>query len=166
MNTHGPWIAALLVAALGGCSGDVQAEGDSFSDYMPDDLPAGGCRDTDRAEDEPTGGLESCDTDATTSTGAAETGSSSGGPESSDACEGSQDCNGNESCAATWDPQAQARGPLACQFACIPALDDASWCSDDAACCDAAARCTERGYCVVEDETGGSTGGGSTGTDA
>ncbi len=157
MKHHGRWILAL--GLLGGCADSTAAEGDSFSDYMPEDLPAGGCRDTERPDGEPTGGLESCDTDATTTT-TGDAAASSSGTASDDACQASEDCNGTESCAATWDAQTQTRGPLACQFACIPALDDASWCSDDEACCDVDARCTERGYCVL-DEDGSSTGEGS-----
>lgn len=134
-----------LAACGGGTSNDDGAASSSFGDEMPDDLPAGGCRDT-----------EGCDAATTSGTGS---GNSSGTAESE--CVGSDDCDGAGACGASWD--GDARGPFSCRFACIPTLDEASWCSDDASCCDDGAECTPRGYCVLTeaDETGSSSGTGS-----
>ncbi len=123
---------------------------------MPEDLPAGGCRDTDvdGAAGTGTGGLEGCDA-ATTTTGVA----TSGTGDLDSECDGEGDCDGAGACVASW--QEGERGPFQCQFACIPTLDEASWCSDDASCCDPDASCTPRGYCVVAgDPAAGSTSGG------
>ena len=141
----------ILILAAGGCFAPT-----NFTDEMPDDLPAGSCRDTDP---------EDCET----STGDASSGdaTSTGGGTTEpvvDDCDGSEACLGGDACVAAWDPEAEARGPFQCQFACIPLLDEATWCSDDASCCDATAVCTERGYCVLEESESGSSGGGSSGT--
>jgi hypothetical protein len=39
-------------------------------------------------------------------------------------------------------------------------LDDDQWCADDASCCDQGAVCAARGYCVMLDDAGTSTGTG------
>ncbi len=135
----------LSLLALSACPEDDSLTADSggISDEMPDDLPAGECRDT-----------EGCD--AATSTGAESSTSSTGSGEPE--CVESEDCDGAGACAAPWN--GDVRGPFECRFACIPTLDEASWCSDDASCCDAGAFCTLRGYCVLEDESGTGTGTG------
>ena len=129
--------------ACGGFSEDAD-----LGDEMPEDLPAGSCRDTDAAT---TGGLEDCD--LSTSSGDAAPGTTTAAESQ---CAASEECEGAGACVATWSEG--VRGPFACQFACVPTLDESSWCSDDSACCDATARCTERGYCVFvsgdEDSTG------------
>ncbi len=142
------WICALV--ALMACD----ADGPEFTDEMPDDLPAGTCRDTDAEDCETSTG--SAPVGAGTSSGDTGT-TTSGGP--SDACSDSEGCLGGDTCAALWNPQTESRGPFACQFACVPLLDETAWCSDDAACCDAQAVCTPRGYCVLGDGPGASTGG-------
>ena len=138
----------LLLLVAGGCFAP-----DNLSDEMPDDLPAGACRDTD---------AEDCET----STGAASSSSessTSGGPSPvPNDCDDSEACLGDDACVAAWDAQTETRGPFQCQFVCVPLLDEAAWCSDDASCCDTGAICTARGYCVLEES--GSSGGASSGT--
>ena len=141
----------LLLVFVGACGSE--GAGSDLSDEMPEDLPAGGCRDTDVAGTSGGGtdGLEGCD--AASSTGLAMTSGASGtlDPE----CAGEDDCDGAGACVAEWD--GGERGPFRCQFACIPTLDEATWCRDDASCCDVAAICTPRGYCVIagDDSSGG-----------
>ena len=145
-----PCIALALASALLGCdAGDASADGagdtDVFGDNMPEDLPAGSC-----------GGMvgaQNCDTDGESS-GVAD--GSTGVGEADCLVDG---CMGQGVCAASWDADAQTRGDFECRFACIPLLDEGSWCSDDASCCDANAQCTSRGYCVLGDDEGGSSTG-------
>jgi hypothetical protein len=121
-------LSLLLPLVLTGCF----APDPAISDEMPDDFPAGACRDTD--------------------TDACETGSSSSGTQGqvpADTCNSSEDCFGSGACVAAWDPEDGTRGPYTCQFMCVPLVDETTWCTDDAACCDAQARCTARGYCVL-----------------
>lgn len=146
---------ACALAVFGTACDDASAEGESYADEMPDDFPADNCRATG-------GDTDGCDTDGTSSTTA------EGGVDGECLVEG---CIGQSVCVAPWDAESQTRGEFECRFACIPLVDETSWCSDGASCCDAAARCTDRGYCVLEDEgTGsgssgdGSTGGGDTST--
>lgn len=122
---------ATAADAAGGATGGV-------ADHMPEDLPAGGCR-------------------AGSSTGGdCEEGSSSSGsggdgtavPE----CVTSEACDGAGVCVATWEDG--VRGAFGCRFACIPTLDEVSWCSDDASCCDPDAVCSPRGYCLVLPDAG------------
>lgn len=143
----------VLLLAAAGCFSP-----GNLTDEMPDDLPAGACRDTDP---------EACET----STGDASSGTTGpGGTETTqaviDGCDGSQACLGNDACVAAWDEQTNSRGPFQCQFACVPLLDEATWCRDDASCCDPEAVCTARGYCVSSDSESGSSGLGSSGTDS
>ena len=120
-----------------------------FTDEMPDDLPAGQCDATSTGEDCETGG-ETSETSSSSSSS-----STTGEPAVDCRVDG---CTGQGVCAASWDVETEVRGEFECRFACVPLLDDGAWCSDDASCCDAAARCTERGYCVLEDDAqGGST---------
>ena len=51
------------------------------------------------------------------------------------------------------------RGEFVCVPDCVMPGDEASWCFDDMACCDAEATCTERGYCVSPDDTTSSSSG-------
>ena len=124
---------------------------------MPEDFPGGNCRDTDVGGTSGSGtdGLEACD--AATTTGLPTTSSTTGVVESE--CAGADDCDGAGACVADWDDG--GRGPFECRFACIPTLDEATWCSDDASCCDPVATCTQRGYCIVagEAEDGSASGG-------
>ncbi len=138
------WLACALL--LAGCRDAERplaagAGPDDEMAYEDDDLPAGHCRGADTDTDTDTDG---CDTEGTT------LGSAAGGSpgEESEACRVSADCVG-AICAARFDPVTLQRGTLACQFACVPLLDDTQWCSDDASCCDAGAVCTQRGYCVM-----------------
>lgn len=144
----------LLFVCLCACGEDVAAS--ELGDEMPEDVPPGSCRDTD------VGGTDDGDTDgcdAATSTGLATTSTTTGEVESE--CVGEDDCDGAGACVAEWSEDEGERGPFECQFACIPTLDEATWCSDDASCCDADATCTPRGYCVVVgDAVGGSSSGG------
>ena len=127
------WIGVAL--GLAGCGADGGAGG---VDYMDDDFPAGGCRDT-----EAPGTDTECDTDDMPATDSAFTGGTS------NACEGSADCMGGH-CVAPWDAATEMRGAFVCEFACVDAIDERRWCSDDGSCCDPAARCTARGYCIVD----------------
>ncbi len=129
--------------------------GGDIGDAMPDDLPAGGCRGT-------SGGTEECETEAAPDPST--TGGSTGAPVEEDRCDSVEDCNGSQACAAAWDPDTQSRGPLECQFACVPTLDERTWCIDDASCCEAAATCSARGYCIVEGAVTTSTGAPDTGS--
>lgn len=150
--------ALVLLLSLSACgeTSETAASGGSgvgtFADEMPDDLPAGECRDTD-----------GCETDGDDGT----RGTTTGEPVDEPECERSEQCDGAGACVATWDDD--VRGPFECRFACIPTLDESSWCSDDASCCERGDVCTPRGYCVPSegDETGssggGSSGGGSSG---
>lgn len=124
-------LTAFLVGCLGGSDSDGSSGFTSYSDEMPDDLPAGECRDTD-----------GCDTDTDGSGGVLGTTGASVDSE----CQRSEDCDGAGACVATWDND--ARGPFECRFACIPTLDEDAWCSDDASCCEQGDVCTPRGYCV------------------
>lgn len=141
---------------MGACSAETRSASSDFTDEMPEDLPAGKCGDTDGSSTSGSGtdGLEACD--GASSSGLATT-SSTGDTESE--CAGEDDCNGAGACVADWDEA--GRGPFTCQFACIPTLDESTWCSDDASCCDAAATCTARGYCLVAGDSGDGSGSGS-----
>jgi hypothetical protein len=148
-------IGGLLLAAalLAGCDdggGASSLDTDVYGDDMPDDFPAGSCRGTTGS------GTDGCDTDGTTTGEAA---ASTSTPAEACLAEG---CTGQGVCAATWDVETEQRGPFECRFTCIPLLDETSWCSNDASCCDATARCTGRGYCVL-DEDDASSGSSSTG---
>jgi hypothetical protein len=94
---------------------------DSFADYMDDDVPAGMCEDTEG---------EACETG-----GQGET------------CDATWECGGDLVCAANFNGDI---GSFECQAACVPTMDEASWCIDDASCCDDAASCGPRGYCMIE----------------
>jgi hypothetical protein len=117
-----------------------------LSDYMDEDLPAGQCKETEG---------DVCET---------------GGE--GDQCGSTQDCGGDLICAAQFNGDI---GRFECQDVCIPTMDETRWCMDDAACCDAAATCGPRGYCMidggvgetVDEASGGSEGAGTTtsGTD-
>jgi hypothetical protein len=145
-------ILSLFVLGLAGCNAhdEALAGGGGEDLYDDDDLPAGTCRDTGTDTDP-------CDTEGTT--GAASPGAGDPGT-GADACQSSAECPGGV-CAAEFDPVTIQHGALACQFACIPLLDDAMWCSDDAACCVQGSVCTARGYCVLP-EAGASTTGSTT----
>lgn len=125
-----------------------------FSDEMPDDFPAAQCEDTDTEAC-----VSSTGDDVVSSSGPAAS-SSSTGTDPTDQCDGSDTCLGDGACVATWDAATTSRGPFECRFACVPLLDEAAWCSDDASCCDVGATCTARGYCVLEGEgsSSGTTG--------
>lgn len=124
---------------------------------MPEDLPAGSCEDTD---------TDACASSSGTSDVGSSTGAGSSTTEAAvDGCEGTEACLGEDACVADWDAGAESRGPFACRFACVPLVDEAAWCSDDDACCEASAVCTARGYCVLpesDDDGSGSSSGEST----
>jgi hypothetical protein len=148
-------VLACVLFGVAGCgddstdvslSGGLGAPDDDL--YEDDDLPAGACRDTGTDTDP-------CDTEGTTA--AAAPGAADPGAEL-DACQASADCMGGI-CAASFDPATLQRSAFACEFACIPLLDDRMWCSDDSSCCTSGAVCTRRGYCVLleGESTTGST---------
>lgn len=146
----------MVMFAFAGCdaaSSDAAASQDTdvFGDDMPDDLPAGNCGEDSSDED--------CETDGD-SAGSAD--STTGSVDSDCLVDG---CMGQGVCAAEWDMDDEARGEFECRFACIPLLDDSSWCGDDDSCCEAGARCTERGYCVLDDSDSDTDGTTTSGTD-
>ena len=107
----------------------------SLTDYMEDDVPAGMCEDTEG---------DACDT---------------GGE--GDACTSTATCGSDFVCAASFNGDI---GTFECQSACIPTMDETRWCMDDSACCDTAASCGPRGYCMIADGVDAGT-DTSTGTD-
>ncbi len=149
------FVGVTIWVGLAGC-GDDRSQGagamdqdDDLGDPMPEDLPAGMCRDDGTA-----GETDGCDTDGASSSGAAMgTGD--------DSCVQSSECLGPGVCSAAWDPQTQTVSEFGCEFACIPELDELRWCSDAAGCCDADAVCTARGYCVRQGSEGSSGPSGS-----
>ncbi len=159
------WIAAALVAAgLGavGCGASTEeddAQASSAADgptigVDPETLPAGHC-DTDGA----TGGdTDDCETEGEPSGSAAgdEGGSTAGDDASQPECASTNDCMSGV-CASAYDADAQQPLPATCAFACIDVLNESQWCIDDASCCDPQARCTRRGYCVIDDASGSTT---------
>ncbi len=151
----------VLVAA---CSGSTPAVEGETLELDPETLPAGRC-DTDGTST--SGTTEPCDTESepdASATGGETTGSAE--------CQGESDC-GDGHCVAGFDPETLMRTEATCEFACVDTLNDAKWCLDDAGCCDPAARCTGRGYCIVESDeedtegeagSTGSTSGGASST--
>ncbi len=139
------WLGVAIL--LAGCGSD--SAGADGVQYEDDDFPAGGCRDTDAAGSSGPG----CDTEAMPATDSAFTTNGTG---TSNTCEGSGDCMGGH-CVAPWDAATEMRGEFVCEFACIATLDERRWCSDEGSCCDPAARCTARGYCIVDGEDGSSS---------
>ncbi len=110
-------LAVLLAAGACGAKDD-DAAGDDFVDpYMDQPLPPS-CRDT--------------------SSGPCE--DSTGDPPE---CTASVECPDEQVCAASFDGDI---GTFRCEASCIATDDEARWCFDDAACCDASARCI-RGLC-------------------
>lgn len=150
--TRGLWVFAASLLVFGGCD-DATADGaaggetDVLGDDMPDDFPAGSCAET-MGED--------CDTEGD-SAGIGDSSASTAGAAGDCVVDG---CVGQGVCAAPWDEAAKQLGEFECRFSCIPLLDDASWCANDEACCDSGARCTDRGYCVLDGSVG-STGSGT-----
>lgn len=139
---------ALLVACASDTANDVSAD---TIGYDPDDLPAPSCATGGGGTGGNTGGatgVRECETSGNLmSGGPADLTGSSG--EAVDACDVSDGCDGAR-CVAVYDPELQTRGVFECVFTCVPELDDASWCADDSACCDAKTTCNERGYCVPQ----------------
>jgi hypothetical protein len=133
-------LALTLSLALVGCFAPAREDAGTLDEFDDDDLPSGSCRDTGTDTDP-------CDTEGTTMDPTAGDLSTTTGGAGEDQCQASTDCSGGF-CAAAFDPVTLQRAPLACQFMCIPNLADDFWCGDDSACCDAQARCTQRGYCV------------------
>lgn len=131
-----PWGALCLVA---GCF----SPNSELTDDMPEPIPPSDrCGDTEGGSD--TEGCESSSSSSTQTQGSSDTGALF------DACTEADDCNGDDVCAASWDAEAGERTGFECRFICVPTLDETAWCADDEACCAADARCTARGYCVVE----------------
>jgi hypothetical protein len=129
------WLGAVAMVGLAaGCGGD---DGSLVGDsgYMPDDPPAGICM----SESGP------CDTEAD---------DASSGP-GADECASSTECDAGLACTATFDGDI---GEFECRAACIDDLDEASWCIDDAGCCNATSVCSGRGYCMPNDASDTSVG--------
>ena len=124
--------------------------GCSDGSYM-DDIPPSGHTDGTTG----TGTGASMGTDGGTGTGAGPS-TSTGGDR--DQCKSTVECGDGLVCAA--DFEGDDRGPYACVPDCIGIMDEARWCADAGACCDPAATCTDRGYCIAD----GSSTGTSTGT--
>lgn len=143
-------VVALGLACDGGTDEGTSAAGPGgLSDEMPEDLPAGECRE---------GGTdaEDCESGSTSTGGSGSTSGQAGDAEMPE-CTVSDDCQGAGACAADWEDG--VRTPFSCRFTCIPTLNETAWCGDDASCCDADAVCTPRGYCIVpesEEDSGGS----------
>jgi hypothetical protein len=139
-----------MVLALvgGGCGGSDDSEG-----YMDDQPPNGSC-DTDGSDPDclSTDGGTGSETSGATSGGTSAGSASTGGD--ADECKASTDCPDDQLCVA--DFEGDKRGPYQCVAACLENRDEAKWCADAAACCNAAAMCTDRGFFVG--------GGGDTGT--
>jgi len=143
-------VGVLLASGLG-CDGGSDDAGHgsgigTLSDEMPEDLPAGECREGETDD-------EDCEL-GSTSTG--DSGSTSGQTDAAEAfeCDVTEDCDGAGACAASWEDG--IRTSFSCRFACIPTLNETAWCRDDASCCDADAVCTGRGYCIVPEDSVGS----------
>ncbi|HWB76243.1 MAG TPA: hypothetical protein VG755_14835 [Nannocystaceae bacterium] len=115
--------AVMLSSLLCACgSKEDSAAGDDYVDpYMDEPLPPE-CRDT-------------------SSTGCGDTDA----PDE-DACELSEQCPDGQACIGEFDGD---RSPFRCVSTCIATKDEAHWCTDDAACCDANAYCSPRGYCLA-----------------
>lgn len=93
----------------------------------------------------------------TSSTGVTESSSTGGGDPS--ACSASSPCRQDSYCVA---PYANAvRGTFECVDACVGPDDEDHWCFDASACCDPAAVCTIRGYCISPGASTGTDGGSS-----
>jgi hypothetical protein len=82
-----------------------------------------------------------------------------------DECLLSAHCPDGEVCVAPFDQEAgpEGKGAYECVIECVELMDEDRWCADAAACCDPTAACTDRGYCVHPEETGGSEDSGTTG---
>lgn len=112
---------ALVAAALLGCAEDSRDAADDYSDpYMDEPLPPV-CRDTSTGP---------CETDG----------------EPVDACEASSECPDGQFCRADFEGD---RTAFSCVAECVGTADEQAWCTDDVGCCDAAAQCSPRGYCLL-----------------
>jgi hypothetical protein len=98
-------------------------------------------------------------TDSSSSTTAVDP-SSTGGDD--DSCSLSRPCETGWCVAPYADNQ---RGAFACIGTCVELDDPASWCFDASACCDPAATCSARGYCVVATDEGSGSSESSSGGD-
>ena len=146
---------ALSLAWIGGCYVD-----DADSGYMDDQPPNGVC--------ETDGDDPDCLTTGADSTSGTSSGTDGGGTGTTDAttgasggvdgdqCQASADCPDGELCVA--DFIVDKRGPYQCVGMCLEEMDEAKWCADAAACCNAGAACTDRGFCVGGDDGGTGTG--------
>ncbi len=132
-----------LAAALVACS----VGADDLTNPMPEPQePPWSCGDS---------GTDGCQT----ATGLVEQGTSDGPWDGDGACMSSDDCPSGVCIADFIDRE---RRPFECVATCIGIMDEAHWCADDAACCDPRARCSNRGYCIVDDDPDTSSTSGST----
>ena len=116
-------VLAIAIALVAACGASKEDAGDDFVDPYMDEPQPPECRDT-------------------SSTGCGDTGA----PEV-DACELSEECPAGLVCLGEFDGD---RTPFRCLDMCIATKDESHWCTDDAACCDADAHCSPRGYCLAD----------------
>jgi len=136
-------LVLLVVAALvGGCSdGDYEAGG---GDLMAEDLPAGVCGTTTSS-----GTSFSTGDDCDVSLGRPDT---TGGFLERDECDATRNCPAARTiCVAEFE--VNGRAAYTCRDTCIELMDETVWCADATSCCDPAATCTSRGYCVIPPES-------------
>jgi len=142
----------LLAAGLLACGDDLPSE--SESDEAQADVTTGFI----------TTGSES--SSSSSSSSSESSGSTEGGTFGAvDECDLSPDCEAGLVCVAPFDESLgpEGKGLNACVSDCVGPMDETRWCADAIACCDPAAECTDRGYCVVPGESGdsGESSGGS-----
>src|SRR5687768_3249839 len=116
-RTRASWLFALMLL---GCDDSREQDGaDDFADDVMDEPLPPKCEDTDPAACETTGPAV---------------------PE----CTVGSDCSLGQVCSAVFDGDI---GVMRCEDTCIDADDEARWCADASACCDAGASCV-RGLCI------------------
>jgi hypothetical protein len=136
---------ALLLATA--CPGD-DSDTDSTQTLAPESMTSSPNEDSSSTSSDPTTDPSTDPTTTSSTTAPSEDSSSSGG--------GADGCNAANQCEAGYCVAPYAdndRGDFVCVPDCVVPGDESSWCFDAAACCDADATCTERGYCVLPDDT-------------
>ncbi|MCA9707218.1 MAG: hypothetical protein KDK70_15300 [Myxococcales bacterium] len=155
-------IGSSLLLALG-----LAACGDDLPDPPANTQGADGTSTGSGALDSTTTSAESSTGDGTVTTTTTTTTHGGGTFGEVDDCQLSGDCPGGQFCVAPFDESLgpEGKGLNECVAECVGLMDEAKWCADAAACCDPAAECTDRGYCVLpEDSTGEGSTGDTTGT--
>lgn len=120
----------LAIGSAAACSYAADSGGgDDYRDpYMDEPLPPN-CRDTDAT------------------TGSGSTGVCGDTEAAQDECERSSDCADGLACLSDFDGD---RSPFQCVPQCVATADENRWCTDDLSCCDPAAHCSPRGYCLLD----------------